>query len=414
MGHGFARVVVVAARCGLLRARAVSRLGVLTRAVGLVSETFIARHACELVDGGSPVVSRYGVQGEAWRPPRAHAVLQPRDPRTTARLLLTKGAAVARGRPRNYWPPTGVQKRLLGTFLRDQEIDVVLAEYLDLWVEWVPVLKKFGVRVFVHAHGHDMSARWLDRRWRRLYAEYGRADGIIVVNRSMKQRLESLGLEAGTIHRIPYGVDIPPRAVVRPARRTVHCLAVGRMVAKKAPLVTLEAFERAYRKNADLRLTMVGAGPLEAQAAAFVRRHGLDGVVALRGAQPPDVVQTLLQSADVFLQHSVVGPDGDEEGMPVVILEAMAHALPVLSTRHAGIPEAVKDEETGLLVEEGDIAAMTEALIRIAADVDMRHRLGEAGWSRARRNFAWQVERDALRELLFDGVAGRPDHGRGH
>jgi glycosyltransferase involved in cell wall biosynthesis len=91
---------------------------------------------------------------------------------------------------------------------------------------------------------------------------------------------------------------------------------------------------------------------------------------------------------------------GDSEGLPVSIIEAMAHGLPVVSTRHAGIPEAVVHGETGLLVEEGDLSAMAEAILRLAHDAALRDKMGLAAHERARAHFTWQLERDRLREVL--------------
>jgi colanic acid/amylovoran biosynthesis glycosyltransferase len=108
-----------------------------------------------------------------------------------------------------------------------------------------------------------------------------------------------------------------------------------------------------------------------------------------------------LRDSDHFLLHSVTDPDtGDEEGLPVSILEAMAHALPVISTRHAGIPEAVVEGETGFLVDEGDSAGMAECILDLAKGSGMRSEMGLAGWRRARELFCWDREKKALLEIM--------------
>jgi glycosyltransferase involved in cell wall biosynthesis len=112
-------------------------------------------------------------------------------------------------------------------------------------------------------------------------------------------------------------------------------------------------------------------------------------------------VQRLLSEADIFLQHSMTDPQtGDEEGLPVAILEAMAHGLPVVSTRHAGIPEAILDGVTGYLVNEGESALMAECLVTLARDVDLRQRMGEQGWLRAKELFSWKAERAGLLKIM--------------
>jgi glycosyltransferase involved in cell wall biosynthesis len=117
--------------------------------------------------------------------------------------------------------------------------------------------------------------------------------------------------------------------------------------------------------------------------------------------QPLEFVKQRLAAADMFLLHSVTGSRGDEEGLPVAILEGMAYALPVISTRHAGIPEAVVDGETGVLVDEGDEDGMARAIRDIAAQPMLRRKMGERGYRRARDMFSAEREIRLLREVMF-------------
>lgn len=97
----------------------------------------------------------------------------------------------------------------------------------------------------------------------------------------------------------------------------------------------------------------------------------------------------------------MTNPDtGDEEGLPVSILEAMSYGLPVISTRHAGIPEAVVEAETGFLVEEGDCYEMSNQIVTLAQSVDLRSKFGFAGWQRARALFTWERERERLLSVM--------------
>jgi glycosyltransferase involved in cell wall biosynthesis len=109
------------------------------------------------------------------------------------------------------------------------------------------------------------------------------------------------------------------------------------------------------------------------------------------------------------VQHSVTGPNGDTEGLPVAIVEAMASALPVLSTRHSGIPEVVLDGETGLLVDEHDVSGMAEAMATLLGDTNRARAMGEAGRRRVLANFTHDHVRDRLRAIMgfppFTGTA---------
>jgi glycosyltransferase involved in cell wall biosynthesis len=173
------------------------------------------------------------------------------------------------------------------------------------------------------------------------------------------------------------------------------------MVPKKAPILTLDAFRQAAASNPSLGLDYVGSGLLLQDAIRFVGEFGMQKAVTLHGGKPHSFVQRLMENGDIFVQHSITDPDdGDEEGLPVAILEAMASGLPVVATRHAGIPEAVEDGVTGFLVEEGDIQSMKDKILLLAQDCKLRHAMGAAGWDRARNRFSWSRERINLLQAL--------------
>ena len=112
-------------------------------------------------------------------------------------------------------------------------------------------------------------------------------------------------------------------------------LSVGRFVAKKAPHKTLQAFEAVYQ-SAGSAPHMVGEGPMLKKCKAWVQQQGIQEAVTFAGVQSRRSVSRLMARARVFVQHSVVAEDGDHEGLPLAILEAGAHGLPVVATRHAG------------------------------------------------------------------------------
>jgi glycosyltransferase involved in cell wall biosynthesis len=373
-------------------------LAVIAPHVGAPSETFIRRHMTDLLPGRTVVVA------ETARPPIAGhwSVNSPTlilDEAIRSGAWSNKvGRAVIRlvgGRR--------VQTRAAERFLRQHRVEVILGEYLDLSLPWLDVAQSLGARFFGHAHGYDVSRSLRDPAWRSAYLRYNDADGVITVSRTSRQRLVELGLDAAKVHSVPCGVDVPaePPARRRLGHESIRCVAVGRFVAKKAPILALDAFRRAAEALPTLRLDYVGGGELFAAARQFVHAFSLESRVTLHGVQPSETVARLLADADVFLQHSMTDPEtGDEEGLPVAILEAMAQAVPVVSTRHAAIPEAVVDSVTGYLVDEGDSGAMSERLVALGRDPTLRLSLGQAGWLRAKRSFSWEVERARLLEIL--------------
>ena len=342
-------------------------LAVLVPVLGAPTETFVRRHVTDLAPGETVVVSR--------RIDPAATQALPDVP-----VLLLDPLADSWGGDR--------EQEAVRSFLDEHGVEVVLAEFLDVWLQLLGPLRDQGRRIWAHGHGYDLSSRLVEPWWVQEYAALKATEGVVVPSRLAAGRLAGLGLPR--VEAVPYGVDVPDMPAVRDGAGC-SVLAVGRLVPKKAPLAVLEAARRAR-----VGLVLAGDGPLREQV-----QQAAGPNVVLAGAVAPARVAELMAQADIFVQHSVVDPEtGDEEGLPVAILEAMAAALPVVATRHAGIPEAVLDGTTGLLVDEGDVDAMAQALARLAADPALRRRMGAAGWERARDHFSWPASRSRLRELL--------------
>jgi glycosyltransferase involved in cell wall biosynthesis len=175
---------------------------------------------------------------------------------------------------------------------------------------------------------------------------------------------------------------------------------VGRLVEKKAPHLTINAFAGVLQQFPGARLDMIGDGPLREQCQSLITHRGLGGAVRLLGVRSSEDVAETLNRASLFIQHSVTAPDGNTEGLPVALLEAMASGLPVVATRHSGIPEAVSDGETGILVEENDVQGMMQAIAALLADPGRAQAMGKAGRARILAHFTQAHMRDRLRAVM--------------
>jgi glycosyltransferase involved in cell wall biosynthesis len=222
------------------------------------------------------------------------------------------------------------------------------------------------------------------------------------VSQAIADRLRAVGCPPDRLHVVPSGVDA---ARFRPgAPEPGRVLAVGRLTEKKAPHLTIRAFAVAARTAPGARLDMVGDGPLRPLCDAEIAAHGLGDRVALHGSLPHAEVAALMRRAAVFAQHSLTAPNGDAEGLPGAVVEAMACGLPVVATRHSGIPEAVVEGETGLLVGEGDVEGMGAALGALLADPARAAAMGAAGRARALERFTTERCHAQVRAVL-----GLPD-----
>lgn len=287
--------------------------------------------------------------------------------------------------------------------------DVVLVEFGFHAVRVMEAAAWTGVPMVVHFRGSDASA---DRRIGRLGDRYRRlmrlSAGVIVKSEPMRRTLLALGAPPQHLIVSPSGADARLFHGAAPALAPPRFLAVGRFVPKKGPLQTIRSFHRMLgilpRPLARrCTLVMVGEGPLLGKARQLVRDLGLHDAVTLVGPASQERVATLLRSGRAFVQHSVVAPDGDSEGSPVAVMEAQLSGLPVVATRHGGIPEVVEDGVGGFLVGEGDEAEMAAAMARLAEDPALAGRMGAAGRARVAAGFTvghhWEQVASLLRSV---------------
>lgn len=182
------------------------------------------------------------------------------------------------------------------------------------------------------------------------------------------------------------------------AAAPVRIVCVARAVEKKGLDLLLEALARLPR-DLQWRFEHIGGGPLKAALAEHAARLGIEDRVTWRGAATQDEVLASLRRADLFCLASRIAPDGDRDGLPNVVMEAMSQELPVVATRVAAIPEVVVDGVTGLLVPPEDPAALSEALAGLARDPERRLAMGREGRRRILEEFAFErgIERLAAR-----------------
>lgn len=372
------------------------RLTIYTPQIGTASETFICRHVQDLCPGKTSVVTarQYPPEEAFWTTDNSVFVPQVKGSIFNWRKRFLSDNLNARLETRQI-------DRDVSNFLREQRTDVILGEYFNHSHRALKIAKSLGLPFFVHAHGYDLSMLYRDPEWRLKYADYRHADGLIVVNQPMKERLLDIDIPEEKIHIIPYGISVPDVLITRQPGLCVRCLAVGRMTGKKDPLALLKSFKLASERFPEIYLDYVGTGPLFDAVQKYIQDEDLTDRVSLHGAVDHKEVIGLLENTDIFVQHSVTDPEtGDEEGLPVAILEAMSLALPIVSTRHAGIPEAVVEGETGLLVDEGDVEGMAENILALASDAELRTSMGRESWLQAREKFTWETEKAELGRVL--------------
>lgn len=287
--------------------------------------------------------------------------------------------------------------------LRVNAIDVALAEYGPVGVTVMDACRAEGIPLVVHFHGFDASRTDVLKRWGTEYRHmFDFAAAVISVSKPMFASLVALGCNPEKLHLIHYGVDETLFRREVKADPIYTFLAVGRFVDKKSPLSTIRAFAIVHALRPTVTMVMVGEGPLLLAARQLIREMNLDSAITLLGARPNEEVLELYRQSQIFVQHSVMASNGDSEGAPVAIIEAQMSGLPVISTKHAGIPEIVEDGVSGLLVQEHDVEAMADAMMRISSDGLLRKKMSAAALRRARKNFSRDSQLELLAQVLSE------------
>ena len=266
-----------------------------------------------------------------------------------------------------------------------------------------------GVHAFYTLHGFVVMDPSL-ARWKRAFyllielALSLRTARVIAVAPEERREAVRMGLGHSRVALIPNGVgpaELAPRDAVRRELGMVHGVPlvgfVGRFVTQKAPDVLVRAMQRVAAECPEARLAFVGAGPLEAEMRALADELRVSDRILWLGERP---AASVLAAFDVFAMSS------RKEGLPYVVLEAMAAGLPVVATDSSGVDSLVETGVNGIVVPRGDAAAFGDALVALASDAALRERFGRASLQRV-ANFSIDSMVDQTLALYADAVAGR-------
>ena len=232
-------------------------------------------------------------------------------------------------------------------------------------VELLPVLRCCRLPIVVSFHGADAGVDVDGQSGERLREVFSIASTVMARSAALMEDLAQLGCPREKLQLLRTGIPmdgIEPKTHEMPADGAWNLLQACRLVEKKGLFVTLEAFALLRERFPNARLTFAGDGPLGVDLKKRVASLGLSGQVQFKGFLSQEALFAEYKRAHVFVHPSQVGSNGNREGVPNSLLEAMAAGLPVVATTHGGIPEAVADGVSGRLLEEGDASGIAGAL----------------------------------------------------
>jgi colanic acid/amylovoran biosynthesis glycosyltransferase len=259
-------------------------------------------------------------------------------------------------------------------------------------------------RIITTFHGHDVyvDVPRFSSKLRRLLFENGNA---FTVNSSYTlDNVIALGGRKQDICKLPVGLDVDKfefQPSVRNSGEPVRILTVGRLVEKKGIEYAIRAIAQ-LKDDFDVMYRIVGGGPLRKQLEQLVGQLGIADDVTFLGALPQAAVREQYQWAHLFTLPSVTASDGDREGQGLVLQEAQVCGLPVVTTRHNGLPDGVKEGESAILVPERDTDALANALQTLVRQESSWPEMGRAGRTFVEENYDIEVLNDRLVSLYRD------------
>ncbi len=280
------------------------------------------------------------------------------------------------------------QIRLILSFIKKYNIDICHFHYGTDCGVFYPILKKMNVPSVVSFYGYDCSSfpsfmfgyggRFL------IHRVFKDAIAVLAMSPDMKNDLLKSGCPEEKIIVHYHGTDMKRfyHQHDYTKKSLITILILASLVPQKGHLFLLKSIKKLVQKGiVNFSLHIVGTGELEQELKSFVHKHKLDENVIFFGAIKYGSTEMLKEyhSADIFAHPSVIAPNGDKEGIPGTIAEAMSSGIPVISTYHAGVPYIIEDHKTGFLVNENNTSDLAYRIIDLISKIELREKIGRNG-----------------------------------
>ena len=324
-------------------------------------------------------------------------------------------------------PRTHVLRRFWFRQLRDtpwQISDVELSESLrvlseerarllhiyfgHIAVHLLPLIRAWKNPSIVSFHGADVMVDMNKPAYREATLQMLDAVTLVLVrSESLRRAVIDLGCNPKKIEIQRTGIpleEFPFRDRATPKNGEWRFVQAGRLIEKKGLPVTLRAFSIFLKQYPNAMLAIAGEGPLLPELQKFALELGVAHRVSFTGFVSQAQLREIYYRSHIFVHPSQTGRDGNQEGIPNSMLEAMATGLPVFATEHGGIPEAIENGVSGVLVPERDDGALARALLNTARDPDLLSRIRHAGGSAVRNNFDLFMQARRLEEIYLKTI----------
>jgi colanic acid/amylovoran biosynthesis glycosyltransferase len=303
------------------------------------------------------------------------------------------------------WQISNAELNALLAILNETHAQLLHIYFGQIAVHLLPLIRAWKNPSIVSFHGADVMVDMHKPAYREATLQMLEAVKLVLVrSESLRRALIDLGCDPAKVELQRTGIpleEFPFRERSEPENGEWRLVQAGRLIEKKGVPVTLAAFAAFVHQYPNATLTIAGEGPLLDELQRLVRELNIAKHVSFTGFVAQEQLREIYYRSHIFLHPSQTGHDGNQEGIPNSMLEAMATGLPVLATSHGGIPEAIEDGETGVLVPERDHEALAQTLLHAAKDPGFLSRLGRAGADAVRDNFDLEKQARRLEEIYL-------------
>jgi colanic acid/amylovoran biosynthesis glycosyltransferase len=355
-----------------------------------VREVVIFRH--NLFRISEPFITQQAQQLQRYRPIYVGRLRFGPEPNDALSLALQD---LRLGWPMIGWQMLGRSARPFRRLLRARRPALIHAHFGVEGVYALPLAQQLGIPLITTFHGFDAtlstaallrSPAWVNYPlFRDRLAKQGAL--FLCASAFIRERVLAMGFPASRTHVHHIGVDFRAIRPCEPADETLTILHVARLVEMKGTEYLIRGFAELAAQNSEVRLDIIGDGPLRASLEALSKSLRMDQRIRFLGALPHEQVLAAMHMAVMLVLPSVRTSTGRVEGLGMVLLEAAASCLPTIGSRVGGISECVKDGETGFLVPERDAAALAARMRTLLADPALRRRMGTAARALVEQRF---------------------------
>ena len=277
-------------------------------------------------------------------------------------------------------------------------------------VHLLPLIRAWKKPSIVSFHGADVTVEMNKPAYRQATREMLAAVKLVLVrSESLRRALTELGCDETKIALQRTGIpleEFPFRERSFPQDDEWRLVQAGRLIEKKGLPVTLNAFAVFLDRYPNATLTIAGEGPLLDELQKLTRELNIEERVSFTGFVSQEQLREIYYRSHIFLHPSQIGRDGNQEGVPNSMLEAMASGLPVFATEHGGIPEAIENAVSGVLVREHDHEALSRALLSATQDLIFLSRIARSAAEVVRKNFDLRTQAQRLDDIYLQ-IIGR-------